>query len=95
MQEAISERYSPEAGGLITALLTGEREGMDEQSRTDLEETGLLHITAVSGLHCGFLIGMMGLLLGRRRRLTALIGYPVLLFYMLMGGGTPSWSAPA
>lgn len=90
LQEAISERYSPEAGGLITALLTGEREGMDEQSRTDLEETGLLHITAVSGLHCGFLIGMMGLLLGRRRRLTALIGYPVLLFYMLMVGGTPS-----
>lgn len=90
LREAISERYSPEAGGLITALLTGEREDMDEQSRTDLEETGLLHITAVSGLHCGFLIGMMGLLLGRRRRLTALIGYPVLLFYVLMVGGTPS-----
>lgn len=90
LREAISARYSPEAGGLITALLTGEREDMDEQSRTDLEETGLLHITAVSGLHCGFLIGMMGLLLGRRRRLTALIGYPVLLFYVLMVGGTPS-----
>ena len=90
LRKAISERYSPEAGGLITALLTGEREDMDEQSRTDLEETGLLHITAVSGLHCGFLIGMMGLLLGRRRRLTALIGYPVLLFYVLMVGGTPS-----
>ena len=90
LREAVSERFSPKAGGLITALLTGEREDMDEQSRTDLEETGLLHITAVSGLHCGFLIGMMGLFLGRRRRLTALIGYPVLLFYVLMVGGTPS-----
>ena len=90
LREAISERFSPKAGGLITALLTGEREDMDEQSRTDLEETGLLHITAVSGLHCSFLIGLMGLLLGRRRRLTAMVGYPVLLFYMLMVGGTPS-----
>ena len=90
LRQAIAERFSPGAGGLITAILTGEREDMDEQSNSDLEETGLLHITAVSGLHCSFLIGLLGLLLGRRRRLTALVGYPVLLFYMLMVGGTPS-----
>ena len=90
LRQAIARYFSPEAGGLITALLTGERADMDEQSRSDLEETGLLHITAVSGLHCTFLIGFLGLLLAHRRRLVALVGYPVLLFYMVMVGCTPS-----
>ena len=90
LRQTIAQRFSSESGGLIIALLTGEREDMDEQSRSALEETGLLHITAVSGLHCTFLIGFLGLLLGRRRRLTAFIGYPVLLFYMVMVGCTPS-----
>ena len=49
-----------------------------------------MHVTAVSGLHCGFLAALLGLLLFRRQRLTALVGYPILLFYMLAVGCTPS-----
>ena len=41
--------YSGSARGLILALLTGDREGLDEQSWRDLSEAGLMHITAVSG----------------------------------------------
>lgn len=78
------------AAGFVTALLTGDREILDEQTLTDLEESGLMHITAVSGLHCGFLISFLSVLLARRQRLTALIAYPVLLLYMLMVGATPS-----
>ena len=44
----------------------------------------------MSGLHCGFLISLLGVLTLRRQRLTALVGYPVLLTYMLMAGSTPS-----
>ena len=44
----------------------------------------------MSGLHCGFLIALLGLLTLRRQRLTALVGYPALLVYMLMAGATPS-----
>ena len=49
-----------------------------------------MHVTAVSGLHCGFLIALLGLLVFRRQRLTAFLGYPALLFYMFMVGCTPS-----
>ena len=49
-----------------------------------------MHLTAVSGLHCGFLIALLGILTLRRQRLTALVGYPELLAYMLMAGATPS-----
>ena len=90
LKEAINGLYDRRTAGFITALLTGERDSLDEQSSSDLSEAGLMHMTAVSGLHCAFLIGLLGVLLFRRQRLTALFGYPVLLFYMTMVGCTPS-----
>ncbi|MDE7262062.1 MAG: ComEC/Rec2 family competence protein, partial [Oscillospiraceae bacterium] len=61
----------------------------DQQSAADLNEAGLTHITAVSGLHCTFLIGLLGALVFQRQRLTAALAYPVLLFYMVMVGCAP------
>ncbi len=90
LRQAVEGAYDAPERGLILALLTGERDGLDEQSLGDLEESGLLHITAVSGLHCGILLGALGCVLLRRRRLTALAGYPVLLLYAVMVGATPS-----
>ncbi|MDE7221401.1 MAG: ComEC/Rec2 family competence protein [Oscillospiraceae bacterium] len=90
LRESVGRLYGPETGGLIAALLTGERDGLGPREYTDLSEAGLMHITAVSGLHCGFLIALLGLLAFRRQRLTAFLGYPVLLFYMVMVGCTPS-----
>lgn len=72
------------------AILTGERNGMDEVDAA-MEEAGLSHLFAVSGLHCAFLVTMLGLLLPRhRRRLFAGCIIAVLLFYMTMVGLTPS-----
>ena len=90
LKDAVNRLYGQRAAGLITALLTGERDGLDEQSYSDISEAGLMHITAVSGLHCGFLIGLLGVLVFRRQRLTAALAYPVLLFYAVMVGCTPS-----
>lgn len=90
MRGRIDTLFDQPAAGFLTALLTGEREGLEEDVLSDLEESGVTHIIAVSGLHCGFLISLLGLLLGRRQRLTALVGYPVLLLYMLLVGATPS-----
>ncbi len=90
VQERAEALYSPRTGGLVAALLTGERDGLGPQEYMDLSEAGLMHVTAVSGLHCGFLIALLGLLVFRRQKLTAFLGYPVLLFYMFMVGCTPS-----
>lgn len=90
LRERIESLYSPETAGLIASLLTGERDGLDPQASADLSESGLMHITAVSGLHCGFFVALLGVLAFRRQRVTALLGYPVLLFYMVMVGCTPS-----
>lgn len=90
LRESAEGLYSPRAAGLVTALLTGEREGLDQQSATDLAESGLMHITAVSGLHCGFLALLLSALVLRRRHLTALLVCPALLGYVLAAGSSPS-----
>ena len=90
LRDSAAALYSDKTAGLVAAMLTGERDGLGAQEYTDLSEAGLMHITAVSGLHCGFLIALLGIMLLRRQRLTAALGYPVLLFYMVMTGCTPS-----
>lgn len=82
--------FDEDTRGFILALLTGERDALDEQRITDLEESGLMHLTAVSGLHCGFLISLMSLLVANTPVLSAVVGYPILLLYMLVVGATPS-----
>ncbi|MBR3704275.1 MAG: DNA internalization-related competence protein ComEC/Rec2 [Oscillospiraceae bacterium] len=87
---AVENTFDEETRGLILALLTGERDWLSEQHVTDLEESGLMHLTAVSGLHCGFLIALLSLLVGNNRLLRLLIAYPLLLLYMMVVGCTPS-----
>jgi len=88
MSGAIRGLYDQPAAGFIESLLTGERELLSEQSAADLQESGLFHITAVSGLHCGFFIALVRKLLCNRRRLTAFLGYPLLVLYAMMVGGS-------
>lgn len=90
LRDAVEGLYAQPVRGLVLSLLTGDRSQMDERTSVNLSAAGIMHITAVSGLHCGFLISLAGLLVFRRQRLTAFLGYPVLLLYMCMVGCTPS-----
>lgn len=90
LRSAAGKLYDQPVRGLLIALLTGDRDDLDGRSARELSEAGLMHLTAVSGLHCGFLVALLGVFTLRRQRLTALAGYPVLLVYMLMAGCTPS-----
>lgn len=77
--------------GLLIAMLTGERGGIDDADYTAMKEVGLAHLFAVSGLHCAFLASLVMLFIPpKRRRLGAAITIGVLLFYMCMVGLTPS-----
>ncbi len=89
LRSRIALLYEGEGAVLMTALLTGERSAFDDALYSTLSETGLTHVTAVSGMHCAFLFTMVGLLIRNKRRAT-LVGIPLLLLFMLMVGGTPS-----
>ncbi len=89
LQEKIAQMYEGEEQTLMIALLTGARDDFDDTLYSLLSETGVTHVTAVSGMHCVFLFGMVRLLVGSRRR-AAIVGLPVLFFFMLMVGAVPS-----
>ncbi|MCI9648099.1 DNA internalization-related competence protein ComEC/Rec2 [Oscillibacter sp.] len=90
MAEKIWTLYPDRAAGFLTAILTGDKSGLAEGDAIALSEAGLYHIMAVSGMHCGFLLTLASLLTGKRRRLTAALVMPLLAFYALLTGGSPS-----
>ena len=89
LQDKIAQLYQGNARILMTALLTGDRTHFDDTLYSQLSETGVTHVTAVSGMHCAFLFGVVRLLVKSRRK-AALIGMPLLFFFMLMVGAAPS-----
>lgn len=48
-----------QAGALATALLTGERGGIDETTYAAMRDSGLAHLLAISGLHVGLIAGLV------------------------------------
>lgn len=81
----------PSVRGFLTAELTGDRTELPEGDAVAMQETGLAHLFAVSGLHCAFLVTLLGLLApANRRRTLCAVTIPALLFYMVMVGLSPS-----
>ncbi|RJX22454.1 MAG: DNA internalization-related competence protein ComEC/Rec2 [Desulforudis sp.] len=83
----------PAAAEIVKGITLGMRSGIDPQVREVFTATGVVHILAVSGLHVGFLLGPVVLLLNAFRLKPAWIiavGALVLFAYMLMVGFKPS-----
>lgn len=80
----------PRVSGFLTAELTGDKSAMDDGDYLAMQETGLAHLFAVSGLHCAFLVTLLALLISRRQRLLCAVTIPLLLFYMVKVGMSPS-----
>ena len=91
MRNRILQVFSGDTAAFLTAILTGDKSGISQEASAALSEAGLYHVLAVSGMHCAYLLGMVTFLAGsHRRRLQALIAIPLLVFYMLLAGGSPS-----
>ena len=91
MQDHVAELFDGDEAAFLSAILTGDTSGLSEEARSDLSEAGLSHILAVSGMHCGFLLTLILLVTGRhRRRLLAALALPILVFYTILTGASPS-----
>ncbi|MBR1780414.1 MAG: ComEC/Rec2 family competence protein [Oscillospiraceae bacterium] len=89
LREAIAALYPEQEGALLSALLTGDRGGMDDARYHSFSRSGMAHLLAVSGLHVGFLTsGLFLLPVNPRRR--GIVALPVLVCFALMTGGAPS-----
>lgn len=90
LKDSIARVFPDSTAPLVTALLTGDKTGLPDQIYGALRRSGLAHVIAVSGLHVSFLAGLITTLLGRRRRLSALVGICLLFFFSAVAGNTPS-----
>lgn len=100
LQDKVEEYFAdPKGGGvsqpgaLLEALLLGERGRMDDEMTLGFQESGLLHLIAISGAHIGMIsVLLLGLFrgLGIAPRPSALLLLGSLVFYSVLVEGTPS-----
>ncbi|TBH21246.1 DNA internalization-related competence protein ComEC/Rec2 [Thermus thermamylovorans] len=88
-RERLVRGLSPPSQGVVRGLTLGEKDGLGE-TYAQFQRAGLAHLLALSGLHVGFLVGSLVLLLwplGRWRYLLALLVLPL---YLWLAGPSPS-----
>jgi len=105
LRDTISARLSAalpgQSGALAAALVTGDRQGLTDDTRSAMRESGLAHLLAISGLHVGMLAGLIffGVRLGLAafpgialrlpiKKIAAVAALAGALFYLLLAGAT-------
>lgn len=91
VENALS-RYFGEASSFVKAVLLGDRSDMDGSDFTSLRKSGLLHITAVSGLHIGiaasFMLSLLFFVKSRTVKYALIV--PLLFVIAAVTGFSPS-----
>ncbi len=93
VRAGISSSLHGDVAGLAKAMVLGERGGINREINEQFINSGTIHILSVSGLHIGFLAGILVTLasvfsISRRWRFFFIA--PVLVFYGLIVGMGPS-----
>ena len=89
--ETVDEVFPERTRAFMKAILLGDRWELTVEDETALSEAGLMHVTAVSGLHCAFLLALLTFLIGRNHlRLLSGAAIPVLALYAMVTGLSPS-----
>lgn len=87
-KELIAQHLPQREGGLLTALLFGDKSGLDKTDAVAMRKAGLSHLIAVSGMHVGFLVAFCFMIFGRR--VGTLLSVLLICFFVPMAGATPS-----
>ena len=84
-------RWSPRAAAIVTAIVIGDRAGLDDDVQRRLQEAGTYHVIAISGGNIAILAGLtlgafrIAGFLGRRAMVSAIVG--LIAYGYLVGGG--------
>lgn len=90
LREALSDAVPQDAAPFLQALITGDRSGLSLQTRDEISDAGFSHVIAVSGMHVSILVGVICYLAFKRPKLSAALGIPIILFFILMTGASAS-----
>lgn len=89
----VSGRYGAVSAGLVPGMTVGDTSQLPEALAQSMKDTGLTHLTAVSGSNCAVVMTLTGyaaLTLGAGRRLCVGIGLAALTGFVLLVGPDPS-----
>lgn len=88
----VQRLFPQDTRGLALALVTGDRTGIDAETRRSFSLAGTAHILSVSGLHVGVIALVLLILLARLRLPWLRFGLYITLLamYMLLSGAQPS-----
>lgn len=91
VRESAAALFPADVAPFHVALLSGDKSALykDLDAYYALSRAGLMHVTAVSGMHVSFLVAFVLLLFPNRRR-SAILLLPLLLIFAGMTGFTPS-----
>ena len=89
LEESLGRCVPEDALSYAVALTTGNRSGISAHQKNTLQRSGIYHMLALSGMHLSVLLGMITLMI-RRKRLRALIGIPVSIAFAILTGAAPS-----
>jgi competence protein ComEC len=98
IRSSVDSLFSGANAGLARAIILGDRSDLDPDLRTGFSRAGLAHLMAVSGMHVGFILMPVWLVLPWFRRSAALratglaLGGTLLLFYAGITGFSVSVS---
>jgi competence protein ComEC len=89
LQERIDRALPSPESSVLAAMLLGNKAGLPEEFKEDLNNTGTRHITAISGMHVAILSGMLLAFLlnvGVPKKKSSLIVLLFLVFFVLFTG---------
>lgn len=89
LRQEIDRLYPDQQAGFLRAILTGDKSGLAQADRDDLNRVGLGHVAVISGLHVTFLMGVLTLFLDPKKKRSLAVLLPVLLAFCLMTGSGP------
>src|SRR5439155_1692363 len=85
--------WSPQSAAVVTAILIGDRAGLDDEMQRHLQEAGTYHVIAISGGNIAIFTVLIVMLLRRARigpRASAIAVVCALISYALLVGGGSS-----
>ena len=88
--QLLRQSFPEDTFGFAKALLLGDCSDLDYEMDTALKISGIRHVVAVSGLHVSILFSLVYNVVGRRRGLTVLLAFPLLLLFAALAGFSPS-----
>jgi competence protein ComEC len=92
IKENIEKNYSSDTKGILLGLTLGDTQDLDDEVKQDFRDSSISHVLAISGMHIGFIILGLMIILKRPigKRLANIVICIILIFYMFITGFSPS-----